>query len=52
MYEVPCKDCEQKYMAEMKRMVIVSLTKHRYVMSRDEGNGIVVYACKISHAYC
>ena len=51
VYEVACKDCDQKYIGETKRTMKERLTEHKYVVRRgDEKNGIAVHANKFNHS--
>ena len=51
VYEVACKDCDQKYIGETKRTMKKRLTEHKYAVCRgDEKNGIAVHANKFNHS--
>ena len=51
VYEVACKDCDQKYIGETKRTMKKWLTEHKYAVRRgDEKNGIAVHANKFNHS--
>ena len=51
IYEVACRDCDQKYIGETKRMMKKRLTEHKYAVHRgDEKNGIAVHANKFNHS--
>ena len=36
VYEVACKDCDQKYIGETKRTMKKRLTKHKYAVRRGD----------------
>ena len=45
VYEVPCKECHQTYIAETKRTLKVRLGEHKQAVKRgDPKNGIAVHA--------
>ena len=51
VYEVACKDCDQKYIGETKRMMKKQLTEHKYTQCRgDEKNGIAVHSNEFNHS--
>ena len=51
VYEVACKDCDQKYIEETKRTMKKRLTEHKYAVRKgDEKNGIAVHANKFNHS--
>ena len=51
VYEVACKDCDQKYIGETKRTMKKRLMEHKYAMRRgDEKNGIAVHANKFNQS--
>ena len=51
VYEVACKDCDQKYIGETKRTMKKRLTEHKYAVRKgDEKNGIAVHANKFNHS--
>ena len=52
VYEVPCKDCEQKYIGETKRKMKVRIAEHKYALSRGgEKNGIAVHGLQSDQAH-
>ena len=51
VYEVPCKDCELKYIRETKRSLKTRMTEHKYAVHRgDECNGIAVHVHQLQHS--
>ena len=51
VYEVPCKDCELKYIGEVKRSLKTRMTEHKYAVCRgDERNGITVHVHQLQHS--
>ena len=51
VYELPCKDCEVKYIGETKRSLKTRMTKHKYAVCRgDERNGIAVHVHQLQHS--
>ena len=50
VYEVPCKDCDSKYIGEMKRSLKTRMTEHKYAVCRgDERNRIAVHVHQHQH---
>ena len=48
VYEVPCKDCELKYIGETERSLKTRIVEHKYAVQRsDERNGIMVHEHKL-----
>ena len=51
VYEVPCKDCELKYIGETKRSLKTRMAEHKYAVRRgDERNGIAVHVHQLQHS--
>ena len=51
IYEVPCQDCNMKYIGETKRTMKKRLTEHRYAVKKgDEQNRIAVHIHKDQHS--
>ena len=50
VYEVPCGECDQKYIGETGRNLRMRLKEHRYaVKKKDMKNGIDAHACQERH---
>ena len=51
VYEVPCKDCDKRYIGETRRMLKVRLGEHKQAVKKgDPKNGIAVHAHESQHA--
>ena len=51
VYEVPCKDCDKRYISEAKRTLKTRLGEHKQAVKRgDPKNGIAVHAHESQHA--
>ena len=50
VYEIPCKECPEVYVGEMKRTLKVRLSEQRQAVKQGETkNGIAVHVTKTDH---
>ena len=51
VYEVPCHDCEMKYIGETKRSMKKRVAEHRYAVKKEDvQNGIAVHVQRFHHS--
>ena len=50
VYEIPCKECDKRYIGETGRTLNKRITEHKLAVKRgDTNNGIAVHAWEAQH---